>query len=92
VNTARTENNVVHTLVKNLQQKSEGKFPQGKLNKEDKGELAIVIGKEDGCVKVTFPKPVDWIALTPDDTVELAFIMIRNAKELGLSKPFTLKL
>lgn len=37
-----------------------GKFPQGKLNARDEGELTIAVGIKDGVVMIDFGKPVKW--------------------------------
>ncbi len=57
-----------------------GEFPQGKLNPEDEGELAITVRIEDGNVRIDFGKPVAWLAMPPKMAIDLAGSLIRYAK------------
>ena len=68
------------------------KFPYGKLNDGDEGETQLVVNNERGCVVIAFPKPIVWIGLTGDETMQLAQILIRHAKAAGITKPFTMEL
>ena len=68
------------------------KYPEGKLNEDDEGELAIYIAAEKNNVVIDFKKPVTWFALSPDDAVELALNIIKRAKSIGLKKPVEIEL
>lgn len=59
-----------------------GKFPDGKLNKDDEGELAFRVGRRDGYVVIDFGKPVKWMALPPGSAIELANHLIRNVNAI----------
>ena len=79
-------------FLRTSQPKFNSNIAGGKINDEAHGALCVSVGKEEGCVKLTFPIDVKWASFPPDQAVELAILMIRRAKEIGLSKPFTLEL
>jgi len=49
-----------------------GKYPNGKLEPSDDGELKLAIGTMDGLVMVEFGTPVAWLAMSPNDARRLA--------------------
>jgi hypothetical protein len=57
-----------------------GEYPDGKLSPDDEGGLAMGVGHVAGRVKVTFPKPVAWIALRPQEAVAFAQLLIEHAR------------
>ncbi len=59
-----------------------GKFPMGKLDDSDQGELkmAVYYDKLDGIVRVQFGKPVAWLGLPPPEAMALAKLLIRHAE------------
>ena len=59
-----------------------GKYPQGKLNKDDQGELAIGIATYNRNVIINFGKEVSWLALPPEQAIEFAQTIIEKAKLL----------
>jgi hypothetical protein len=61
---------------------STGKFPDGKLNEDDEGEMRIAVGIEDNCVIIMFGERVSWIGLTAEDARALANSLIEKAKSL----------
>ncbi len=69
-----------------------GEYPEGKINKDDEGALAFMIGVEDGKVVLKFPKPVAWLGMPPEQAVQLAQILIQRAREAGFKSPFTIRL
>lgn len=58
-----------------------GKFPYGKLNDDDEGELTLGVAydKLDGVVRIEFGTPVAWIGLTPPQAIEFAKALLTNA-------------
>lgn len=60
-----------------------GEFPDGKLNANDEGALAVVIGHEKQSVVMRFPKPVAWIGFTPEQALEIAESLIQHARKAG---------
>jgi hypothetical protein len=73
-------------------QKVFGEYPEGKLNKNDKGGLAFIVEHENGKVVLKFPKPVAWIGFTPEQAVEIAQHFIRHARECGFKSEFTIRI
>jgi hypothetical protein len=62
-----------------------GKFPAGKLEPGDAGELMAALSVVDGRVRLDFgPKPVAWLAIDADDAIALGGALI----EAGVSVKF----
>jgi hypothetical protein len=59
-----------------------GRFPQGKLNETDEGELTLSIGTEKGNVRVDFGTPVAWFALPPELALQFASTIVKHAMAL----------
>jgi hypothetical protein len=61
-----------------------GEFPQGKICKDDEGEirLAVAAVKEQGVVAIDFGTPVKWLALPKKEALEFAEIIRKNAEKL----------
>lgn len=59
-----------------------GKFPQGKMDDTDEGEIGIVItyDKLNGVVRIDFGKPVAWLGLPPQGATELAHLLLKCAE------------
>jgi hypothetical protein len=61
-----------------------GKFPQGRIDKMDEGELRLAIGiAPDGMIRIEFGKPVAWLALSADDARNLAALLTKHAANAG---------
>jgi hypothetical protein len=62
-----------------------GRFPNGKLNERDEGELlmGVATDKDKHIVLLNFGKPISWIGLTPEIAIILGQTLIRKANELG---------
>lgn len=58
-----------------------GKFPQGKVQDSDEGELrmGVAYDKLNGIVRVEFGKPVAWLGLPPPEARQLAQLLLANA-------------
>lgn len=59
-----------------------GKFPDGKLNPTDRGEIAIAVGAEQGNVVLNFGVPTIWIGLPPTQAREVAAMMVKHADSI----------
>jgi hypothetical protein len=68
-----------------------GKFPAGKHDADDEGELDAAVGHEFGKVVIDFGTPVAWVAMGPDEARGLARSLIKHAGACD-GKPFTLEL
>jgi hypothetical protein len=57
-----------------------GKFPKGKLNKTDEGELRFAIGPHvSGGIGIEFGKAVKWIVLPKETAIQMAFLLLTHA-------------
>jgi hypothetical protein len=72
---------IVPDRLRELQRKIEGEHPEGVLNPEDQGALMVAFGVEQGKVILAFPKPIDWVALGPDQAREAAETLLERAKD-----------
>jgi len=61
-----------------------GKFPDGKLDPSDEGELAIGIAtdKKNGVIRIHFGKPIAWFALKKDEAMRLSKWIAERAEDL----------
>lgn len=84
-------NNVPRELIEAMRELL-GEYPNGRLNKDDAGALAVAISHENGAVKLQFPKPVAWIGFTPQQAIDIAESLIKHARECGVSRPLTFKI
>ena len=68
-----------------------GEYPNGKLNTQDEGAVALAVGHEKGVVKLLFPKPIAWIGFTPEQAIDLAQDLIKHARQCGFAGIYTLQ-
>jgi hypothetical protein len=68
-----------------------GEYPEGKLNANDEGALALIIDDEKGKVVMRFPKPVAWIGFTPEQAIDIAQTLITHARRCGSTVPLVLR-
>jgi hypothetical protein len=63
---------------------SKPRFPQGKIDSTDEGELAfaIAVDQQRKAVVIRFSKPVDWLGFGRDEALALANKLIEKAAEL----------
>lgn len=88
----RERREVQQQAMRELMRKVFGEHPAGKLNADDAGALAMSIGTESERVVIRFPKPVAWIGFTGDEAMEVANLLIKHARAVGLTKPATLSI
>lgn len=69
-----------------------GEYPNGRLNKDDAGAVAVAIGHQNGAVTMQFPHNLNWIGFTPDQAVDIAQTLLTHARKCGSTKPLTIKL
>ena len=58
-----------------------GRFPRGKLNASDEGEIQLGVTTHGGTVILAFGKEVAWLGLPPQQARELARALIAKADE-----------
>jgi hypothetical protein len=68
-----------------------GEFPDGKLNPDDAGAVAMAVGVESGRVVLRFPKPVAWVGMTGDEAFELAQLLLNHARNAGVTAPLVIR-
>lgn len=61
------------------------KFPKGKLNKDDEGEIrfAIVADTKNKKVILNFDTPVAWLGFDPDQAKEVGQMLIDKANSIA---------
>jgi hypothetical protein len=59
-----------------------GSYPNGKINKNDEGEIQIGITKSNDTVVIDFGKPVHWIGFTTAQAIGIGETLIKRAKEI----------
>jgi hypothetical protein len=64
-----------------MQEVVSGEFPSGKLNPDDQGALMVAFGVDRGKVILAFPKPIDWVALEPEQARESAELLLERARD-----------
>lgn len=68
-----------------------GKFPYGKLDETDEGELNVAFARDDaGNLRINFGKPVAWIAMPHQVAVGFAMMILKHCgvRALVLDEPF----
>ena len=61
-----------------------GKFPEGKINDTDQGEIMCAIGIEKNKVLFSFvAKPIAWIAFSKEQAILIAESLTKFANELN---------
>ena len=65
-----------------------GKFPQGRADQHDEGELrmAIVADHQQAIVRLVFGTPIAWLGLSARDARQLATMLNEKADELESRK------
>lgn len=65
-----------------------GKFPEGKLNATDEGEIQFGIAADVAAntVVLNFGTPVVWLGLTPDQAIAIADSLKANALKVQMSQ------
>lgn len=78
--------------LKDLQRKLQGEYPDGRLNANDEGAMAVMIGHEKGKVVMQFATPTAWIGFTPEQAMDIAQTLITHARKAGIVGVYTLQL
>lgn len=74
------------------QKKIAGTHPDGKLTEQDEGAISMAVTAMGEKVVLAFGEPTAWMGMTGDQAAELGALLIKRAKEAGLTKPVTLEL
>lgn len=57
-----------------------GRWTQGKLNKDDNGELRMAIFEQNGKVIIDFGTELSWIGFDKNQAKELGNLLIKKSK------------
>ncbi len=72
-----------------LQEQIDGRarrsFSEGRIGPTDDGDLAVSVGThpEKPLVCIDFGKPVEWVAMGPQQAIELAQSLIKQARSVS---------
>ena len=55
-------------------------YSDGRLSKDDDGDLTISVGSDKGRVVLEFGKPIKWLAWPPEQAIEFAKELERKAR------------
>lgn len=60
-------------------------WPEGRVSGDDEGSLVFIVSAdpETNLVKVDFGKLTDWIAMSPQQAVEIAQSLIKQARSIS---------
>jgi hypothetical protein len=86
------ENSPIRKLMHEKMKEVFGEYPNGKLNANDEGGLAMALGVENGAVVMRFPKPVAWIGFTPEQAMQIASNLIKHARACGHTQPLSIQI
>ncbi len=57
------------------------RFPRGRLNAEDEGEIQVGVAVDGDVVVIAFPHPVSWVGMPVEQAEELAATLQARAAE-----------
>ena len=60
-----------------------GRFPQGKIDPHDEGEIKISIGTKENKVVVSFGKSISWIGFDKAQALEISETLKKHAESIG---------
>ena len=84
--------NKMNEILKALQARIKGDYPDGKIDETDQGALVLSVEHdEEGKVFLEFPEPVLWAAFTAEQAMDVGKALIEHAllaciKEKGAPK------
>lgn len=59
-----------------------GRFPEGKKNEQDQGEIRFAIGISNDKVAINFGTQVVWVAMNPEQAEKVGRSLIENAQKI----------
>lgn len=74
--------------IKNFKLGATGRFPYGKADSDDEGELQMALAADhgNGIVRLQFGKPIGWLGLPSKEARDLAALLTEKADELDRRK------
>lgn len=67
---------------RNLKLGATGKFPEGKLNKTDEGEIAFAIRVEHNKIVIDFGTSVTWLGMDAAQATGLAKLLLEKTAQI----------
>lgn len=61
------------------------KYPKGKLNNDDEGELQIALTRKDNVIIISFGKNISWIGFNKTLAIEFANAILEKAEEIQIN-------
>lgn len=58
-----------------------GEFPDGKIRRDDEGQIRLAITHREGNVIIAFGSPVAWIGFDPEQARQIAALLIEHAEK-----------
>lgn len=59
-----------------------GKFPEGKIDEHDEGEIKIGVTVKDDKIIIAFGKKIEWIGFTKKQAEDLANTILQRARQI----------
>lgn len=75
------EKDKIDKIKKGLNLGATGRYPYGKQNPSDEGELKSAIVKEGDKILMVFGKPVEWVSMTKQGAKSLGLQLIKMSEE-----------
>jgi hypothetical protein len=74
--------------IKDFKLGATGRYPYGKADEHDEGELLMAIAADHGnsIVRLQFGKPIAWLGLPANEARQLAAMLMEKATELDRRK------
>lgn len=76
-------------LMKRFRQQQEGtadrEWPEGRLSGDDEGSFVFIVSADadTDLVKVDFGKPTQWVAMSPQQAIDIAQSLIKQARSIA---------
>jgi len=85
------ENHLMRRFAEQEEGTANRQWPEGRISGDDDGELAFVVAAKDGLVRLDFGKPVEWMAMPPEQAVQMAQLLIKQARSVA-TKPLRISI
>lgn len=85
-------NENIARAMRDMQRKLMGEYPDGRLNADDSGAIAMAVSTEGKTVRIDFPKPVAWVGMTGDQAMQFAQDLMKHARRAGITAPVVIRI
>lgn len=73
------DNSIIQEYIKQLNLGATGKFPEGKIDEHDEGEIKIGITVKEETIIMNFGKNVNWVGFTKEQAKQIAASLLEKA-------------